>query len=172
MKVGTIFEARHIQMRDWLVAIHLICSSKKGISANQLSRTLGITLKSAWFMAHRIREAFKPNGKSQPMGGDGGFVEADETYYGKNGVPNPKHPRMAKNAVMALVERGGGIRSLYMPLMRKADAHDVVKHYVSPKAHLHTDEAKSILDEKWVASHATVNHSKDEYVARSDHQHH
>ena len=165
VKVGTIFEASHIQMRDWLAAIHLVCSSKKGISANQLSRTLGITLKSAWFMGHRIREAFKPAGKPDLMGADGGFVEADETYYGKSEVPNAKHPRMEKNAVMALVERGGRMRSLYMPLMRKSDAEDVVKHHVSPKAHLHTDEAKIYFGiGKWVASHATVNHSLKEYV--------
>ena len=82
VKVGTIFEASHIQMRDWLCAIHLICSSKKGISANQLHRTLGITLKSAWFMAHRIREAFKPSARPVPMGGEGQIVEADEMYVG------------------------------------------------------------------------------------------
>src|SRR5271154_6057208 len=73
VKVGTIFEASHIAMRDWLTAIHLICSSKKGISSNQLARTLGITVKSAWFMSHRIREAFKPAGRQAPFGGDGGF---------------------------------------------------------------------------------------------------
>src|SRR6202012_5712236 len=82
VKVGTIFEASHIQMRDWLCAIHLICSSKKGISANQLHRTLGITLKSAWFMAHRIREAMKP-GRQAPFGGEGQIVEADEMYIGR-----------------------------------------------------------------------------------------
>jgi transposase-like protein len=82
VKVGTIFEASHIQMRDWLTAIHLICSSKKGISSNQLHRTLGITLKSAWFMSHRIREALR-TGDLAPMGGPGSIVEADETFIGK-----------------------------------------------------------------------------------------
>ena len=165
VKVGTIFEDSHIQMRDWLTAIQLICSSKKGISANQLHRTLGITLKSAWFMAHRIREAFKP-GKLAPMGGDGGFVEADETYFGqKPDMPKAKSGLGHKHVVMALVERGGRVRSLYMPVMRKADAHDVVKHHVSPKAHLRTDEFNLYFGiQQWVASHATVNHSKDEYV--------
>jgi len=83
VKIGTIFEDSHIAMRDWLTAIHLICSSKKGISANQLHRTLGITLKSAWFLGHRIREAMKPVGRQAPMGGNGGHVEADETYIGR-----------------------------------------------------------------------------------------
>ncbi|MDE2135009.1 MAG: IS1595 family transposase [Alphaproteobacteria bacterium] len=166
VKVGTIFEDSHIAMRDWLTAIHLICSSKKGISANQLSRTLGITLKSAWFMAHRIREAFKPDRRQAPFGSEGGFVEMDETYYG-NKADRPKNePGVGhKHAVMALVERGGRIRSLYMPVMQKQDAHDVVRHHVSPKAHLRTDESMLYFGiENWVASHATVNHSADEYV--------
>ena len=114
VKIGTIFEASHIQMRDWLAAIHLICSSKKGISANRLHRTLGITLKSAWFMAHRIREAFKPSGRIGPMGSDGGVVEADETYYGrKDGVPHGTKGTYSKNAVTPIVERGGRMRSIY-----------------------------------------------------------
>jgi transposase-like protein len=167
VKVGTIFEASHIAMRDWLSAIHLICSSKKGISANQLSRTLGITLKSAWFMAHRIREAFKPTGRPAPFGGEGGFVEMDETYYGhKKDQPTGKGASH-KHTVVALVERGGRMRSLYMPAMCRLDAHDVVAHHVSPKAHLRTDESKLYFGiENWVAvaSHATVNHSKEEYV--------
>src|SRR3989441_752582 len=82
VKIGTIFEDSHIAMRDWLTAIHLICSSKKGISANQLHRTLGITLKSAWFLGHRIREAMR-SGELAPMGGAGGIVEADETFIGR-----------------------------------------------------------------------------------------
>lgn len=169
VKVGTIFEASHIQMRDWLAAIHLLCSSKKGISANQLSRTLGITLKSAWFMAHRIREAFKPSGHQAPMGGDGGYVEVDETYYGRKADRPKAHTGFShKHTVMALVERGGRMRSLYMPVLRKEDAHDVVKHHVSPKAHLMTDEAKIYFGiEKWVASHGAVNHGDGEYARGS-----
>ena len=81
VKVGTIFEDSHIDMRDWLTAIHMICSSKKGVSANQLHRTLGITLKSAWFMGHRIREAMR-TGCLAPMGGDGQIIEIDETFIG------------------------------------------------------------------------------------------
>ena len=82
VKIGTIFEKSHIPMRDWLHAIHLICSSKKGVSANQLHRTLGITLKTAWFMGHRIREAMR-DGSLSPMGGEGETVEIDETFIGK-----------------------------------------------------------------------------------------
>ncbi len=166
VKVGTIFEASHIQMRDWLSAIHLICSSKKGISANQLHRTLGITLKSAWFMAHRIREAMKPSGSQEPMGGDGGYVEMDETYIGRKRDKAAGRGGFAhKHAVTSLVERGGRVRSLYMPSVRGEDVRDVVGHFVSPKANLRTDE--SVLYSgvgKMVASHATVNHSKEEWV--------
>jgi len=166
VKVGTIFEDSHIAMRDWLTAIHLMCSSKKGVSSNQLHRTLGITLKSAWFLSHRIREAFRPSGKPEPMGGEGGFVEMDETYFGKKkdgrtGRVGTSH----KHAVVALVERGGRVRSLYMPQVRQVDVRDVVKRNVSLKANLRTDESKVYFGiENWVASHETVNHRQDEYV--------
>ncbi len=165
VKIGTIFEASHIAMRDWLCAIHLICSSKKGVSANQLHRTLGITLKSAWFMSHRIREAMKPSGKGVPMGGLGGFVEIDETYIGHKADRPMKTGVGHKNAVVALVERGGRVRSLYMPMLRKRDMHDVIRHYVSPETHIRTDE--SVLFPgigKHFKSHKTVNHSRGEYV--------
>ena len=82
VKVGTVFEDSHVPMRMWLQAIYLLCSSKKGISSNQLSRTLGVTLKTAWFMSHRIREAMRVVGM-EPMGGAGEIVEADETFIGR-----------------------------------------------------------------------------------------
>lgn len=82
VRIGTIFEESHIEMHKWLQAIHLMVSSKKGVSAHQLHRTLEITYKSAWFLAHRIREAMR-NGELAPMGGNGKVVEADETYFGK-----------------------------------------------------------------------------------------
>jgi transposase-like protein len=167
VKVGTIFEASHIQMRDWLAAIHLICSSKKGISSNQLSRTLGITLKSAWFMSHRIREAFKP-GRQAPFGGEGQVVEADELYIGKKAGAVAKGGTYHKHAVMALVERGGRMRSLYMPVLRKMDVRDVVANHVSEDARLHTDESNLYFGiENWVANHETINHRSGEY-ARGD----
>ncbi len=83
VKVGTVFESSHVKLHLWLQAIYLLCSSKKGISSNQLHRTLGVTLKTAWFMSHRIREAMR-GGDLAPMGGNGGIVEADETYFGSN----------------------------------------------------------------------------------------
>jgi transposase-like protein len=85
VKVGTIFEASHIPLHKWLQAIFLMSSSKKGVSSNQLHRALGITLKSAWFLSHRIREAMTDGGLA-PLGGTGEVVEADETYYGKKAI--------------------------------------------------------------------------------------
>ena len=85
VKVNTIFEDSHLQLHIWLQAIHLMCSSKKGISSNQLHRVLRVTLKTAWFMSHRIREAMRPNNNLPPLGGEGKTVEADETYIGNNG---------------------------------------------------------------------------------------
>jgi transposase-like protein len=166
VKVGTIFEASHIQMRDWLCAIHLICSSKKGISSNQLARTLGLTVKSAWFMSHRIREALKPAGRQAPMGGDGGFVEVDEMYVGRKAdKPVSKGGGSHKHAVVGLVERGGRARSIYMPVLRQRDVRDVVAHHVSPDAHLNSDESQLYFGiENWVASHQTVKHAAGEYV--------
>jgi transposase-like protein len=83
VKIGTVFEASHVPMHLWLQAMFLLCSSKKGISSNQLHRTLGVTLKTAWFMSHRIREAMRMVGFPEPMGGAGKVVEVGETYMGK-----------------------------------------------------------------------------------------
>jgi transposase-like protein len=86
VKVGTVFESSHVPLHVWLQAMHLMCSSKKGISSNQLHRLLGVALKTAWFMSHRIREAMKTGGLD-PLGGAGKAVEADETYYGEKADP-------------------------------------------------------------------------------------
>jgi len=165
--VGTIFERSKIPLNTWLYATHLLSSSKKGISAHQLHRMLGVTYKTAWFMAHRIREAMKPAGII-PLGGEGARVEADETYIGtKFEKRNAKGRRghSHKHTVLALVERGGKVRSFYMPQLRGDDMHDVVSRYVNPKSHLRTDES-TLYNEvgKKFTSHETVNHSADEYV--------
>ncbi|MEP7156920.1 MAG: IS1595 family transposase, partial [Betaproteobacteria bacterium] len=112
VKIGTIFEASHIPMNLWLQAIFLVASSKKGISSNQLHRTLGITLKSAWFMSHRIREAMKSTDISF-FGSDGGDVEVDETFIGNDPKIKPRGERKGrgyfhKNKVLSLVERNTG----------------------------------------------------------------
>src|SRR3954453_5455972 len=97
VKMGTVMESSHLSYRKWALAFHLMAASKKGVSAHQLHRMLGITYKTAWFMAHRIREAMRPNGSASPMGGSGKIVEADETYYGKIETPKPlSRGRIAK----------------------------------------------------------------------------
>jgi transposase-like protein len=105
VKVGTLFEASHIPLHDWLVAIHLICASKNGISSNQLHRTLGITLKSAWFMSHRIREAMAPHAglPVEPIGGIEKTVEADETCIGRKSTSKAFLAPAEKQSVFALV---------------------------------------------------------------------
>lgn len=173
VKIGTIFEGSHIAMRDWLVAIHLMASSKKGVSANQLHRTLGITIKSAWFMAHRIREAMmrKDDMFTPPMGGEGKTVEVDETYVGRK--PGTKVRRGAghKNPVVALVERESGeVRSFHVPNVRGETLRAVLARHADPRSHLRSDELPAYTEIGWnFASHETVKHSADEYVRGSVH---
>ena len=112
VKVGTIFEASHVPMNLWLQAIYLMCASKKGISSNQLHRTLGVTLKTAWFMSHRIREAMRSDG-SLDFGSDGGVVEVDETFIGNDRSIKPKGEKKGrgyahKHKVLTLVDRTTG----------------------------------------------------------------
>ena len=165
--VGTVFERSKIPLHIWLYANHLLCSSKKGISSHQLSRMLGVTYKTAWFMAHRIREAMKPKGVT-PLGGEGVRVEVDEMYIGnrpevirKAGKRGHAH----KLEVLSLVERGGAVRSFYVPMLRSADMHDILSRYVRAESHLRTDEANRYTTiGKRFASHETVNHRDHEYV--------
>lgn len=174
VKVGTIFEASHIQMRDWLTAIALITASKKGISANQLHRTLGITLKSAWFMAHRIREAM-PERDPGPMGGSGKVVEADETFLGNRGDVFVTGEGWKKKSglgdmkkIVTLVERGGRSRSIKVERLRLTELAPFVLGNVDRASELHTDEARHYV---WIGrrfkAHQTVNHEAEEY-ARGD----
>src|ERR1700729_1723513 len=116
VKVGTVFEDSHVPMRFWLQAMYLLCSSKKGISSNQLHRTLGVTLKTAWFMSHRLREAMRVL-QMEPMGGKGIAVEIDETVIGKtDGAPKKmsRKDRGQRNTVLTLVKRGGSARSFHV----------------------------------------------------------
>ena len=168
VKIGTIFEDSHISMRLWLQAISLLCASKKGISSNQLHRMLGITLKSAWFMSHRIREAMRSGGFATPMGGaDGsGVVEADETFIGrKKGMPKPKGGHAHKHAVLSLVERGGEVRSVHVPDVKAKTVLPIVNANISKEARIMTDDSSVYYKKiKGFASHATVNHVSGEYV--------
>jgi transposase-like protein len=168
VKVGTIFEDSHIAMRDWLAAIHLICSSKKGISSNQLHRTLGITLKSAWFLSHRIREAMKETDGLPPMGGDGQIIEADETFVGRKPGTKVRRGASHMNAVFSLVERGGKARSFHVADINSGTLIPMMKKNISSRSTVMTDSAWAYGSlPLHFARHESVNHSIDEYV-RSD----
>jgi transposase-like protein len=168
VKMGTIFEDSHIPMHKWLQAIHLLCSSKKGISSHQLHRILGITLKSAWFLSHRIREAMRDD-RLGPLGGNNA-VEADETFIGrKKGVPVPKGGYSHKHAVLGLVERGGKVRTVHIDEVTKESVSEVVRENVSREAWLMSDEAKHYLEVgSEMAGHSSVKHSVGEYVDPED----
>ncbi len=166
VKVGTIFEDSHIKLNIWLQAIHLVCSSKKGISANQLHRTLKITLKSAWFLGHRIREAMR-TGSLAPMGGEGSIVEVDETFIGrKEGAPKQKRRGYAdKQAALSLVERGGEVRSFVIDKANAANVWPIIHKNLRYESILMTDEAQlyGTIGRDFKA-HLTVEHGKGEYV--------
>jgi len=167
--VGTVYERSHIPLNKWLLATHLMCSSKKGISAHQLHRMLGITYKSAWFMAHRIREAMKADG-NEPMGGQGEIVEADETYIGKKHGVKKGRAFHHKNAVVSLVERGGRVRSFKIDRASIKTVGRVVAENVAKESALMTDQATYYgAVGKDFASHETVNHMLDEYVRGDAH---
>lgn len=176
VKVGTIFESSHIKLHIWLQAIFLISSSKKGVSANQLHRVLGITLKSAWFLSHRIREAMR-DGSMGPMGGSG-VVEADETYFGPKSGPLPETTtrgnqftkkggakRAHKRAIVSLVERGGKVRSFHVDRADKVTVAQIVTQNVAKEATLFTDESRLYTGaDAHVSSHETIHHAKGEYA--------
>jgi transposase-like protein len=156
VRVGTLYERSHVPLYKWLLATHLLCSSKKGMSAHQLHRMLGVTYKTAWFMAHRIREGMTPSNPG-PMGGEGKIIEADETYF------NPKNDKPRK--ILALVERGGAVRSISV---KRVNGHTVGKHLfmnADRNSTLMTDEANSykLIGKHFKGGHETVNHSAREY---------
>ncbi len=168
--MNTPMERSHIALHKWLQAFHLMCSSKKGVSAHQLHRTLGITYRSAWFMAHRIRECMRTGGLA-PMGGGGKVVESDETFIGrKKGVRKPKSGFGHKNVVLTLVERGGKARSFHVDSTRAADVVPIVRQNVAREAKFVTDEASHYWEVgRDFARHDAVNHGLEEY-ARYEHE--
>jgi hypothetical protein len=160
-------ESSHIPLHIWLQAIHLLCASKKGISSNQLHRTLGVTLKSAWFLTHRIREAMPTLG-IEPMGGPGGIVEIDETFIGTKEGARVRRGYGHKNAVMTLVERrpaGAVARSFHVEGYAAADLLPVIRAHVSSGSHVMTDDAGQYRHlGKYFTEHDFTSHSMGEYV--------
>lgn len=165
VKVGTIFESSHVAMHIWLQAMYLIAGSKKGISSNQLHRTLGVTLKTAWFMSHRIREAMRSNDPGF-FGEGGGIVEVDETYIGQERAKKVNAGGFQhKMKVLALVDRSTGrSRAIVVDKVTASEIAPIMLHNLSQEARLFTDEAQVYhAFSRRFASHETVNHSALEY---------
>lgn len=168
-RVGTIFEDSHIALGAWLVAIHRMCSSKKGISAAQLQRELGISYKSSWFMCHRIRLAMTQPPLSDKLGGPGtsGIVEVDETFVGGKYENNPHkgYKHKAKAIVMTLVERDGRARAIPIKRREKSHMQWPIRENVDGSAHIMTDKHKSYVGiDQHFASHGAVDHGAKEFV--------
>jgi len=174
--VGTVFERSKIPLNKWLLAVFLLCSSKKGMSSHQLHRTLGVTYKTAWFMTHRIRKAMETRG-FEPMGGSGKIVEADETYWGTSAVGkrNKKVGRYIpggseKMKIVSLIERGGKARSFQVPNVNGKTLGSILRGQVSKETHLMTDEARAYIKVgSEFSEHSTVTHSAYEYVRGDAH---
>jgi transposase-like protein len=165
VRMGTIFESSHLPLHLWLQVIHLMCASKKGISTRQIQRMLVCSMKTAWFLTHRIREAMR-SGELSPMGGAGAIVEVDETFIGrKEGIPQARGGYSHKNAVLSLVERGGAVRSFHVESARKEHVMPIVRKNIARESHVMTDEAplyKYLGDE--FNAHGAVQHTRDEYA--------
>jgi transposase-like protein len=176
VKMGTVMEASHLSYRKWALGFYLMASSKKGISTHQLHWTLGVTYKTAWFMAHRIREAMRPRDGGQ-LGGEGKAVEIDKTFVG--GLEKNKHRSKRKHvgtggagkeAVFSLVERGGKVRSRHVAEVTAATLRSILMAHVHAATFVMTDEgatAKSLG--RGFKNHGMANHTIGEYVRGDAH---
>lgn len=167
--VGSVFERSKISLCKWWLATYLLCASKKGMSSHQLHRSLGVTYKTAWFMSHRIREAMADGFFRGPIGGDGKYVEADETYYGRKEGSEVKRGHGHKHPVVSLVERGGKVRSFHVTNVTAKTLAPMMQKHIARNTNLMTDEAAVYVrvkkdTKKHFASHLSVNPSADEYV--------
>jgi transposase-like protein len=175
VKIGTVFESSHVPLHIWLQTIYLFCSSKKGFATRQLQRTLGCSMKTAWFLGMRVREAMRDLGMADtdPLGGQNKVVEIDETYVGgkeankhnsKRRTDGARGP-VGKAPVLSLVERDGSVRSFHVPNVTARTLKPIIAANVSKASYLMTDESlvyPTIGDA--FAGHGTVNHSAEEYV--------
>ena len=167
VRIGSIFEDSHFPLHLWLQAIQLITASKKGISTRQIQRAFNCSMKTAWFLMHRIREIMDVPLPSGGVGGAGKTLEADIAYVGRKPGMKVKQGAGHMNPVFTLVERGGKAESVHMPNVRADNLHAVLDQHASTESHLMTDEERALVAIGWnFASHDTVTHSKDEYVRR------
>jgi transposase-like protein len=172
-RTGTVMERSHIPLHKWLLAIHLITTSKKGISAHQLMRNLGIgSYRSAWFLAHRVREALTdidPNASEGPLGGEDKIVEVDESVVGGKAKNRAYREPAPKKAVVTLVERGGRARSKHVANIDAKTLRPFVVKNASRKSKLHTDEASYYVKMgREFADHKAVDHRRGEYAYKYD----
>lgn len=164
--VNTVMERSHIPVTAWVAAFHIYCASKKGFSAHQLHRQLGITYKSAWFLAHRVREAMGDS-NPEPMGTGGATVEVDETFIGRNPAKKRKSGAGHKMAVLSLVERGTGkARSFHIDDLQRTTIEPIMRKNLTRGVRLMTDDAPRYvtIGREGFASHGVVNHTDGEYV--------
>jgi len=170
--VGTVFERSKVPLNKWLLVTHLMCASKKSISAKQIERMVGVTYKTAWFMCHRVREAMRPMGFDK-LGSGGGIVDADETYFGtsKKALEDQKRRNKKltsghhKMKIVSLVDRGGNVRSFHVEKVTGLVLRDKLTTHIDKSAHLMTDEAPMYkVTGRHFASHEKVDHSQYEYV--------
>ncbi len=167
-RTGTVMERSHIPLRKWLLALHLMASSKKGVSAHQLMRNLELgSYRTAWFMAHRIRAAMNDENPTDTngMGGPNEVVEVDETFIGGKAKNRAYKAPAPKKAVMSLIERDGHVRSFHVANVTAKTLRPIIVKHASRKSTLMTDEAPVYVGVgKEFAAHRTVNHSANEYV--------
>lgn len=176
VRMGTIFEDSHLALHLWLQVIHLMCASKKGISTRQIQRMLQCSMKTAWFLSHRIREAMK-DGMLGPLGGDGQTVEADETFIGGKEKNRHRSKRATsrlggswgKETVLSLVERGGRVRSMHVASVTAANLRPILVGQIDDASILCTDDAGQYRHMGRDFRHEVVNHGAEEYVRGAFH---
>lgn len=171
VRMGTIFEDSHLALHLWLQVIHLMCASKKGLSTRQIQRMLQCSMKTAWFLSHRIREAMK-DGMIGPLGGEGQTVEADETFIGGKEKNRHRVKRATsrlggswgKETVLSLVERGGRVRSMHVASVTAATLRPILVGQIDDASLLCTDDAGQYRHMSRDFRHEVVNHGAEEYV--------
>jgi len=165
VRKNTVFEASHLKLHQWLQAAYLMCASKKGVSSNQLHRTLGCTLKTAWFVSHRLREAMR-EGDLKPFGRGGGAVEADETFIGRKKGTQKKRAYHHKFKVLSLLDREQGkVRSVVINDLKPSTVVPIIRSNIAREARLMTDEGVHYERVGRIfAEHGVVKHKAEEYV--------
>jgi transposase-like protein len=172
VRTGTVMERSHVPLHKWLLATHLMAASKKGISAKQMERMLGVTYKTAWFLCHRIREAMDGATGNGPLGGPNTVVEADETYVGGKQKNRATRAVKPKQPVVALVEREGHVRGFHVANVNAKGLRGLIVTNVDRASHLMTDESMVYTTVgREFAGHSVVNHSAREYVTTGGFKH-